>query len=387
MSDYWGNSRLQEFSFSSEHRLAGIKVLFLVGSLDISGGTNLILNYAKGLKDAGAEVTIGFTIGERDNIAWHPHSTDFQVFHVSKIKSQYFDLGIATWWPTVSQVIEIECGRYIYFVQSLESRFALNYIDRSEAVSAAATYMLGLPVITIATWLQNLLMSQTPSKVWLVHNGIDKELFPVSNHLNSNESRKLRILVEGAIDVPMKGVSETLSSLAEISDIEIWHVNPISGSSAYADKTFNQLRINEMHSIYKNVDVLVKMSRVEGMFGPPLEAFHSGATAVVSKVTGYDEYIKHRVNSLVVDVDDFEGMKSSVLELKNDRNLLASLKRGAIGTASDWKSIEDSKNEFISICKIVMRSATVGNINRDEMRSNLQKYILKEFIPFDLLGE
>jgi hypothetical protein len=387
MSDYWGNLRLQEFSFTSEHQLAGIKILILVGSLDISGGTNLILNYAEGLKVSGAEVTIGFTVGERANVNWHPHAANFEVCHLSEINSRYFDLGIATWWPTVSQILKIECSRYIYFVQSLESRFALNYLDRSEAVSAAATYMLGLPVITVASWLQNLLMSQTPSKVWLVHNGIDKELFPISNQTSSSGSRKLRVLVEGALDIPMKGVSKTLSKLAEIKDIEIWHVNPTSGSSEHASKTFHKVSISEMNSIYKNVDVLVKMSRVEGMFGPPLEAFHSGATAIVSKVTGFDEYIKHRVNSLAVDVDDFEGMKSLIVELDKDRDLLVSLKLGAIATAKDWKSIEESRNEFVSICKIVMRSAIVGSIDREEMESNLQKCILKEFIPFDLLGE
>jgi glycosyltransferase involved in cell wall biosynthesis len=185
----------------------------------------------------------------------------------------------------------------------------------------------------------------------------------------------------------MKGVSKTLSKLAEIKDIEIWHVNPTSGSSEHASKTFHKVSISEMNSIYKNVDVLVKMSRVEGMFGPPLEAFHSGATAIVSKVTGFDEYIKHRVNSLAVDVDDFEGMKSLIVELDKDRDLLVSLKLGAIATAKDWKSIEESRNEFVSICKIVMRSAIVGSIDREEMESNLQKCILKEFIPFDLLGE
>jgi len=36
---------------------------------------------------------------------------------------------------------------------------------------------------------------------------------------------------------------------------------------------------------YARSDVLLKLSSVEGMFGPPLEAFHRGATAVVTPVT------------------------------------------------------------------------------------------------------
>lgn len=56
--------------------------------------------------------------------------------------------------------------------------------------------------------------------------------------------------------------------------------------------------------IYRSCDVIVKLSYIEGMFGPPLEMFHCGGTAIVYDVTGHDEYIVHEKNALVVKTDD-----------------------------------------------------------------------------------
>ena len=48
-----------------------------------------------------------------------------------------------------------------------------------------------------------------------------------------------------------------------------------------------------MYEIYNQCDVLLKMSKVEGVFGPPLEMMACGGTCVVGNVSGYDEYCVH----------------------------------------------------------------------------------------------
>ena len=39
-------------------------------------------------------------------------------------------------------------------------------------------------------------------------------------------------------------------------------------------------RTSSMSALYTESDVVLKLCRVEGMFGPPLEGFHRGATCV-----------------------------------------------------------------------------------------------------------
>jgi len=88
--------------------------------------------------------------------------------------------------------------------------------------------------------------------------------------------------------------------------------------------------------------VLLKLSRVEGVFTPPLEAFHLGATAVVWPVTGHDEYVEHGVNGIVAGWDDIRGTARWLDLLASDEELLARLRRGALETARRWPSWEDA---------------------------------------------
>ncbi len=61
----------------------------------------------------------------------------------------------------------------------------------------------------------------------------------------------------------------------------------------------------------RRTDVVLKLSSVEGMFGPPLEGFHRGATCVVTPVTGHEEYVEHGWNGLLTDWDDLAGRRAS----------------------------------------------------------------------------
>ena len=73
---------------------------------------------------------------------------------------------------------------------------------------------------------------------------------------------------------------------------------------AGVDRVFSRVPILETPRVYRSCDVLVKLSYIEGMFGPPLEMFHCGGTAIVYRVTGHEQYIRHDDNSLVVTPDD-----------------------------------------------------------------------------------
>ena len=393
MNDIFNNQKFRSFSTYHSATLKNKKILIAVGSLGISGGTNIILEYAWALQKNGAKVIIGHLIGSKEDIRWHPRAEEFEIQNLADLKDTHFDLGIATWWRTAYEIIDVPCLKYLYFVQSLESRFALNDNDTNTEALIAATYHAGFPIITIASWIQNIFMLAECGPVWQVKNGIDKEVFgKVKNQSqDAQENAKIRILVEGAMGVPMKAIEETLHSLSAISEfIEISYVNPYPANSEIlkfesVKHSYNNIPLKEMSSIYSKVDLLVKMSRVEGMFGPPLEAFHAGATAIVSKVTGYDEYIKHGHNALVVEVNDFPGLNDAILWLKDNRPFLDQLKLGAIETAQDWPSISDSALEFASICRLIIESQNIGNsskITLKEVERNVVSQINQKKDPW-----
>jgi glycosyltransferase involved in cell wall biosynthesis len=102
------------------------------------------------------------------------------------------------------------------------------------------------------------------------------------------------------------------------------------------DRFFENVPIDEMKSIYSSCDILLKMSRVEGFFGPPMEAMACDCAVVVGKVTGYDEYIVNGDNALVVEQGDISGAQKAVKRLMDDSTLREKLIMNGYKTAKEW---------------------------------------------------
>src|SRR5207244_685209 len=125
-----------------------------------------------------------------------------------------------------------------------------------------------------------------------------------------------------------------------------------------ADEIVGPLSHREIASVYERSDVLLKLSSVEGMFGPPLEGFHRGATCVVTPVTGHEEYVEHGWNGLLTDWDDLRGTARQLDLLARDRELLHFLRTNALETARSWPSWEQSSQFMAAALLEIQRDAT-----------------------------
>lgn len=321
-----------------------MKYIFTLGSPDIGGGTNVIFEHASYLANKGNEVYI---VNERkikqEEYNWHSKAHVLKFVTYDEIKNMTFDVAIATWWMTVYDLYRINAVDYIYFVQSIESRF---YKEHEIAVKflAELTYCLDLKIITEATWIKEYLEEKYGLVVELVLNGIRKDIFNVSNE--KLDKKGLRILVEGPVNVDFKNVPKTIELVKESEADEVWLLTS-SDIKEYkgVDKVFSRIPPSECADIYRSCDAIVKLSYVEGMFGPPLEMFHCGGTAIVYNVSGHDEYIKDGYNGFVVKADDEEGVVEAINKLK-DKKILGKLKENAIITAGKWPSWDESSEAF-----------------------------------------
>ena len=77
-----------------------------------------------------------------------------------------------------------------------------------------------------------------------------------------------------AINSRIKNVPKTIEICRESEADEIWLLTS-SAVDTYegVDRVFSRLPIEDTAKVYRSCDVLVKLSLVEGMFGPPLEMF------------------------------------------------------------------------------------------------------------------
>jgi glycosyltransferase involved in cell wall biosynthesis len=253
--------------------------------------------------------------------------------------AERFDVAVATWWETVFTLFELSAHRYAYFVQSLEDRFYDH--DHAERLGAALTLDLPVAFITEARWIADTLAAWRPdASCYLVRNGIDKQLFAPLMRVRPSIDRPLRIVVEGSPWVWHKGVPDALDATRVMQ--EPHRVTVVCGDPSahrdihHADQVLGPLSHREMADLYAENDVVLKLSRVEGMFGPPLEGFHRGTTCVVTPVTGHEEYVEHGHNGLVTDWDDLRGTARQLDLLARDRRLLHFLRTNALETARAW---------------------------------------------------
>ena len=320
----------------------GLSVCFVVGSLGRSGGVRTVVQHATALaRDHGMDVCLAI---ESDTGA---DLDDVEIVTFAEARERSFDVAVATWWRTTYALMRIPARRHGCFVQQLDDR--VYRVGDVERFGAAITHDLPVHYLSEARWIVELLEELRPG-IGCIHvpNGVDKARFaPMPAR---NEGGALRVLVEGSPHLWFKGVEEAIEVLrrtdAPLVTTLVTPEEPPPGIRAAFDEVVGPLEHDDMATLFARTDVLLKLSRVEGVFTPPLEAFHVGATCVVWPVTGHDEYVEHGRNGVVCDFDDVAGTAHWLDLLARDRTVLDRLRRGALETASRWPSWADASARF-----------------------------------------
>jgi hypothetical protein len=320
-----------------------VRVAFLTQDLQLSGGVGVVVEHAAQLAGRhGFDVSLVLTRRQPDP-DWqfrgleHPH-----VLPLAEAAGMHFDVALSTWWETAEHLFDLDAARHAAFVQSLEERF----YGPLQPERMAAALALDMPVryVTEARWIARALERLQPdNRPYLVRNGIAKDVYISPEQLLPRRDGPLRILIEGDPGVWFKGIGEALAATGAMREAR--HVTVVSAKREGldgADEVVGPLSAAEMAGLYSQTDVVLKLSRVEGMFGPPLEGFHCGATCVVTPVTGHEEYVEHGFNGLVVGFDDQPGTTNALDLLARDRALLHRLRTNAVLTARGWPSWEQS---------------------------------------------
>ena len=333
-----------------------MKVAFVTNDLGLSGGIGVVVAHARQLQRRhGFDVWL--VLAREPEAVWaHEALEGLHVTDLESARAAHFDVAISTWWETAFDLFALRADRYASFVQSLEDRF----YRPGELQRVGASLVLDLPVafLTEARWIRDVLADLRPdASCRYVRNAIDRDVFPLVEEVVPNVSRPLRILVEGYATTWFKGVNEAVEAcLAMEEPHELTVVAPTQKGldTRGVDRVLGPITQREMAALYRETDVVLKLSRVEGMYGPPLEGFHGGATCVTTEVTGADEYIEHGVNALVVDWDDERGTARALDLLAADRRLLHRLRCGALETARTWPDWDRSGDLMASALQAIV---------------------------------
>ncbi len=326
-------------------------ICFILGELGPSGGAGAVVRHARGLaEDHGWEVSLALRPGAAAAVA----PPGVRLVTTDEARALDYDVVVATWWRTAYDLFAIPARRHAYFVQQFDERtYRPGDVER---FGAAATHDLPVAFLTEAGWIAAELAELRPeAPCFHVPNGIDKERFAPAE--SAPAAGPLRVLVEGSPGLWFKGIQDAAAALDLTGEPVVTtlvtpeRVDP--ETCARFDHVVGPLDHAAMADAYRAADVLLKLSRVEGVFTPPLEAFHCGVPCVVWPVTGHDEYIHHGVNGAVVDFDDLAGTAGWIDLLARDRGLLERLASGALDTAAGWPAWESSTAAFAAALEAI----------------------------------
>ena len=308
------------------------KIAYLIPGCGISGGIAVICQHVNRLQKRGYDMLL---ITEDDNreIPWFPNQ-NVQIVGLNEIPNN-IDILVATGWSTAHTAQQINVPKKYYFVQSDESRF---YPENSrEYKKALETYEMDFIFMTEAKWIQRWLKEKFNKEAHYVPNGLDENIIHQTQPMIA-KGNKVRVLLEGPIDIPFKGMEDAFNAISGL-DCEVWCISSAGRPKPEwkCDRFFEKVPMEQMKYIYSSCDIFLKMSRVEGFFGPPLEMMACGGACVVSKVTGYDEYIQDKENALVVEMGDVQAAHEAVKSLIEDKTLRNKIIENGKITANEWK--------------------------------------------------
>ena len=197
-----------------------MKIVYIIPNCDVSGGIAIICQHANRLLKRGHDV---FLVSEKGahRIDWFPNQ-NVPILTLNQYP-RGVDILVATAWSTSFKSVDLSAKQKFYFVQSDETRFfEENSINQ---YFSALTYLLNVNYLTEAKWIKKWLLEDFNHNAALIPNGLDKSIFYPDNPF-APKGEKTRILLEGAIGIPYKGMNEAFKVIEDL-DVEVWCVSSL----------------------------------------------------------------------------------------------------------------------------------------------------------------
>lgn len=218
--------------------------------------------------------------------------------------------------------------------------------------------------IMLQTWEQSeYYPKKYLKKMYVVPNPIDKQ-FVDNGKENYRESEDINITCVGRL-CKQKRFPTVIDVVAELRDkFPRLNVN-IYGEGELKDELEKQIiclnvedncylrgRTNDIIGVLKNTDIFIMASAFEGMPNALLEAMAVGVPCISTDCpTGPKDMIKHGINGLLYETDNYEELKETLVWALKNRAEMNRLGKNARTDVLAKYTMESSKDRFIDMCK------------------------------------
>lgn len=320
-------------------------IKFVIPSVDISGGINVIFKHAEILREKGYDVTLISLDKQTDPQRLDMLNKTHNVIIERDVEvDQVIDKIVATHWSTFGFMKKYPNAiKQYYLVQGYDSLiYAPGKIDR---ILANATYSdrTGVQYVTISPWCVGWLSDNFDQKARYAPNGIALDLFPVTKRKYEG---KIKILIEGNHKDRLKNIDEAFN-ITNSLDGDKYSVSYLSYDSQpkkeyKVDAAYNKISSDKVGLIYKEHHILLKTSLLESFSFPPLEMMATGGQVVVIKNDGNAEYINSD-NAVLIKQGQLRDAVVAIERLTKDSKLQEKLRKNGLETTKkyDWSNLTD----------------------------------------------
>ncbi|MBI2616823.1 glycosyltransferase family 4 protein [Candidatus Gottesmanbacteria bacterium] len=270
-------------------------ICFVVWNTKKSGGLAVIAKQAAWIASLGHNVSVCTIVpGDRNLFPKNiPFFSPFQFWNMRK----FYDIVIATFWPTAYLLPFINSAKRVYFVQGWEPGFSKNIILSR---LAQETYSFPYFTITVSPYLSEKLQKYKSSHVPIVSPGIDRTFFRVRPKRRPRRPFCQIFSVLSTYDYP-KGVDILIDLVRKIKKsypsfrfaLASYEKNPPSPDFDVFYTNPSQMLLRQL---YSQSDLFLHTSRSEGFPLPPLEAMASSCPVIATDSGGIRAYAKDRYN-------------------------------------------------------------------------------------------
>ena len=304
-----------------------MRVVYVVESLELSGGVKVIVEQAEGLAARGHDVTL---VTRDARHAWLPVRVPIRevaAFDAAMLPPA--DVHVATWFPTVVPTVRAaRAPKIFHFCQGYEAPHPHTFHRLAEIEEA---YRQDIPKIVVSAHLRDILAPRYPGPYHVLPQAIPAQDFAPSGPVREAPRRPPAAGIVGPFEAPLKGIAVALRALARLRDagrdVRLYRASAFAPSAAetavlLADVYGHALPSRFMPIWYHALDVLVHPSfDAEGSPLPPLEAMASGVPVVLSDIPSFRDLPDDAVSR--VPPGDVSLFAREIARLLDDRGLWA----------------------------------------------------------------
>jgi glycosyltransferase involved in cell wall biosynthesis len=299
-----------------------VKIVYVVESLEISGGVKVIVEHASGLLARGHDVRIVTKNARHDWIAVDVPVDEVRQFDSTTLPGA--DVHIATWFPTVVPTVRARKAlRIFHFSQGYEVLYP-NVVHRKDEIEAA--YAEEIPKLLISRHLLRLFEGRFPGPYFVLPQAIRASDYAPPPADEGRPRRVPAIGVVGPFEATNKGIPFALDAIQRLRGegrlLRLHRASQLPLGAEERERCVPDLflegaSVTQMIAWYRGIDLLIHPSfEAEGFPLPPLEAMASGIPVVLTSIPSYGPIPEDAVSRVAP--GDSPGMARAAAELLDD---------------------------------------------------------------------